>query len=95
MAFWFPHSFSPFMQHKLCLAADDGIRQLVEQTKREVSLADNAAGMKDIVEKKAMALCNKMGKLIVVSNPKLTDGWLVRYVHQTFLHIKHFTLSLK
>ena len=70
------HSCSPFVQHKLGLAADDGVRQLVEQSKGEVSPANNAAAMKAAVKKRVVALRMKMGKLVVVSNPELTDGWL-------------------
>jgi len=64
------------VQHELGLAADDGVRQLVEQTKRDVSTVDKAAAMKTAVEKRAVALRIKMGKLVAMSNPKLTDGWL-------------------
>ena len=32
--------------------------------------------MKAAVEKRAVALRTKMGKLLAVSNPELTDGWL-------------------
>ena len=32
--------------------------------------------MKAAIEKRVVALRIKMGKLIVVSNPELTDGWL-------------------
>ena len=64
------------MQHELSLAADDGVRQLLEQTEGEVSPADKAAAMKAAVEKKAVALRMKMGKLVAVANPELTDGWL-------------------
>ena len=67
------------MQHELGFAADEGVRQLVEQTEHEVSLADKAAAMKATSEKRAVALRKKMGKLVVVSNPELTDGWFVRY----------------
>ena len=64
------------MQHELGLAADDGVRHLVEQTEGEVSHADKAAAMKAAVEKRVVALRIKMGKLLAVSNPELTDGWL-------------------
>ena len=56
--------------------ADDGVRQLVEQSEGEVSPADKTAAMKSAVEKRVVALRMKMGKLIAVSNPELTDGWL-------------------
>ena len=64
------------MQHELGLAADDGLRLLVEQTEGEVSSVDKVAAMKAAVEKRAVALRMKMGKLVAVSNPELTDGWL-------------------
>ena len=70
------HSCYVFVQHELSLAADDGVRQLLEQTEGEVSPADKAAAMKAAVEKKAVALRMKMGKLVAVANPELTDGWL-------------------
>jgi hypothetical protein len=74
--FWFPHSCYLFVHHELGLAADDGVRQLVEQSEGEVSPADKAAAMKAAIEKRAVALRIKMGKLVAVSNPELTDGWL-------------------
>ena len=68
--------FFLFLQHELGLAADEGVRQLVEQTEGEVSPAEKAAAMKVAIEKRAVALRMKMGKLVAVSNPELTDGWL-------------------
>ena len=76
MTFWFPHSCSLFVHHELGFAADDGVCQLVEQTKGEISPADKAAAMKAAIEKRAVALHKKMGKLVAMSNPELTDGWL-------------------
>ena len=64
------------MQHELGLAADEGVRQLVEQSEGEVSRADKAAAMSAAIEKRAVALRIKMGKLVAVANPELTDGWL-------------------
>ncbi len=64
------------MQHELGLAADEGVRHLLEQAEGEVSPADKAATMKAAIEKRAVALRMKMGKLVVVSNPDLTEGWL-------------------
>ena len=64
------------MQHELGLAADDGVRQLVEQSEGEVSPTDKAVAMKAAVEKKPVALRMKMGKPVAVSNPELTDSWL-------------------
>ena len=52
------------------------MRQLLEQSEGEVSQADKAAAMKASVEKRAIALRMKMGKLVAVSNPELTEGWL-------------------
>jgi hypothetical protein len=65
-----------FLQHELGLAADDGVRHLVEQTEGEVTPADKASAMNAAIEKKAVALRIKMGKLVAVANPELTDGWL-------------------
>ena len=87
--------FYSFMQHELSLATDEGVRQLVEQTEGEISPADKAAAMKTAVEKRAVALRIKMGKLVAVSNPELTEGWLreVRTL-KTFIFINLFSLSL-
>ena len=74
MTFWFPHSCSFFVHHELGLVADDGVHQLVKQTERKVSPTDKAAAMKIAIEKRVVALCMTMGKLVVVSNPELTDG---------------------
>ena len=65
-----------FVQHELSLAADDGVRHLVEQSEGEVTPADKASAMSAAIEKKAVALRIKMGKLVAVANPELTDGWL-------------------
>ena len=73
LTYWFRLTF---LQHELGLAADDGLRLLVEQTEGEVSSVDKVAAMKAAVEKRAVALRMKMGKLVAVSNPDLTDGWL-------------------
>jgi hypothetical protein len=78
--YWFPHSCSLFVQHELGIAADDGLRQLLEQSEGEVSSADKAAAMNSAIEKRAVQLRMKMGKLVAVANPKLSDGWL-REVH--------------
>ena len=64
------------VQHELGLAADDGVRHLVEQTEGEVTPADKASAMSAAIEKKVVALRIKMGKLVAVANPELTDGWL-------------------
>jgi hypothetical protein len=65
-----------FVQHELGLAADDGVRHLVEQTEGEVTPADKASTMSAAIEKKVVALRIKMGKPVAVANPELTDGWL-------------------
>ena len=87
--------FYHFVQHERSLATDEGVRQLVEQTEGEISPADKAAAMKAAVEKRAVALRIKMGKLVAVSNPELTEGWLreVRTL-KTFIFINLFSLSL-
>ena len=64
------------MQHELGLAADEGVRHLVEQAEGEVTPTEKAAAMKATIEKRAVALRMKMEKLVAVSNPELTDGWL-------------------
>jgi hypothetical protein len=64
------------VQHELSLAADEGVRLIVEQSEGEVSPADKAAAMKAAMEKRVVALRMKMGKLVAVANPELTDGWL-------------------
>ena len=63
------------MQHELGLVADFSVRQLVEQSEGEVSPADKAVAMKAATEKRIVALCMKMGKLVFVSNVELTNGW--------------------
>jgi hypothetical protein len=63
-------------QHELGIAADEGVRQLVEQTDGDVCDADKTTAMKVAATKKAEALHKKMSKLVCVANPELTDGWL-------------------
>jgi len=58
------------------MAADEGVRLLVEQTDGELSPAQKSAAMKSAVEKRTIALRQKMGKLVAVANPDLTEGWL-------------------
>jgi hypothetical protein len=65
-----------FVQHELGLVADDGVRHLVEQTGGEVTPADKTSAMSVAIEKKAVALRIKMGKLVAVANPEFNDGWL-------------------
>ena len=64
------------MQHELGLTADEGVRQLVEESDVEVSAAEKATAMKVATKKRARALPKKMSKLVSLSNPDLTDGWL-------------------
>ncbi len=73
-----------FLQHELAQAADEGVRQLIEQTDGEVSAIEKAAAMKMAASKKAEALHKKMSKLICVANPELTDAWL----QEVFEHLK-------
>jgi len=64
------------VQHEISIAADNGVRQLIEETDGEATASDKAAAMKSAVEKKTALLRLKMGKLVAVANPDLTDGWL-------------------
>jgi hypothetical protein len=57
------------------MSADEGVRQLTEQSDGDITASDKAAAMKSAVEKKCIALRQKMGKLVAVANPDLTDGW--------------------
>lgn len=57
------------------MASDEGVRQLVEQSDGDVSPAQKAAAMKSAVDKRCISLRQKMGKLVAVANPDLTDGW--------------------
>ena len=70
------HSFPLLVQHEFGLAADEGVRHLVEQTEGEVSPVEKAAAMKAAFDKKIVALRNKMGKFVAVSNPEHSAGWL-------------------
>ena len=64
------------LQHELAQAADEGARQLVEQTDGELCAAEKATAMKVAASKRAEALHKKMSKLVCVANLELTDGWL-------------------
>jgi len=64
------------VQHEISIAADNAVRQLVEETNGEATASDKAGAMKSAVEKKTALLRIKMGKLVAVANPDLTDGWL-------------------
>ena len=63
------------LQHEISMAADEGVRQLIEQSDGVVSHPQKAAAMKSAVEKRCIALRQKMAKLVAVANPDLTDGW--------------------
>jgi hypothetical protein len=63
-------------QHEISMAADEGVRQLFEQSDGVVSSAQKAAAMKSAVHKRCIALHQKMEKLVAVANPYLTDGWV-------------------
>ena len=63
------------LQHELGLAADEGVRQLVEQTHRELCAAEKTTAIKAAALKRAEALHKKMSKLVCVANLELTDGW--------------------
>ena len=95
MTFSFPHSCSFFVQHELGLAADDGVRHLVEQTEGNVSAVDKAAAMKAAVDKRAVTLRIKMEKLVVVSNPDLIDGWLREVRTLNLFPYQYFQLILE
>ncbi len=64
-----------FSQHEISMAADEGVRQLIEQSDVVVSPAQKTAVMKSAVDKRCIALHHKMQKLVAVANPDLTDGW--------------------
>ena len=64
------------LQYELGLTVDEGVRQLVEQTDREVCVAEKTVTMKVVASKRAEALHKKMSKLVCMANPKLTDEWL-------------------
>jgi hypothetical protein len=50
--------------------------------------------MKAAIEKRAVALRMKMGKLVAVSNPELTDGWLREVGTQFLCPFHYFELIL-
>jgi hypothetical protein len=76
MCFYYKLTMIIPLQHELALAADEGVRQLLEHTDGVASLGEKAAAMKVAASKKAEALHKKMSKLVCVANPELTDGWL-------------------
>jgi hypothetical protein len=63
-------------QHEISVATDEGVRLLVEQSDGDLAPDQKTAAMKNAVEKRSIALRQKMGKLVAVANPELTDGWL-------------------
>jgi len=63
-------------QHEISMAADEGVRLLVEQSDGDLSPAQKTAAMKTAVEKRCITLRQKMGKLVAVANPELTDRCL-------------------
>ena len=82
------------MQHELGLAADEGVRQLMEQADGEVSAAERATAMKVATRKRAQALLKKMSKLVALANPDLTDGWLREVEAHLCKLCLHFSTSL-
>jgi len=75
------------LQHALGLAADEGVRQLVEQSDVEVSAVQKATAMKIATKKRAKQLHKKMSKLVGLANPDLTDGWLREVYTLIYKHI--------
>jgi hypothetical protein len=75
------------LQHELGLAADEGVRQLVEQSDVEVSAVQKATAMKIATKKRAKQLHKKMSKLVGLANPDLTDGWLREVYTLIYKHI--------
>ena len=76
-------------QHEISIAADEGLRQYIEQTDGEVTATEKAAAMKSAVDKKIEKLRIKMGKLVCVANPDLTDGWLQEVQKYLSLRTEH------
>jgi hypothetical protein len=75
------------LQHELGLAADEGVRQLMEQSDVEVSAVQKATAMKIATKKRAKQLHKKMSKLVGLANPDLTDGWLREVYTLIYKHI--------
>jgi hypothetical protein len=75
------------LQHELGLAADEGVRQLVEQSDVEVSAVQKATAMKIATKKRAKQLHKKMSKLVGLANPDLMDGWLREVYTLIYKHI--------
>ena len=68
------------MQQELGLAADYGLRQLVEQSEWEVFPVDKAAAMKAAVEKRVVAPRMKMDNSLLFLTRSLPTVGFVRYV---------------
>jgi hypothetical protein len=49
-------------QHEINMAADEGIRQLIEQSDGDVPPAQKTAAMKSTMDKRCILLRQKMGK---------------------------------
>ena len=64
-----------YSQYKISMVADEGVRQLIEQSDVDVSPAQKAAAMKSAVDKRCIALRQKLVNLVAVANPNLTYGW--------------------
>jgi hypothetical protein len=62
-------------QHEISMAADEGVRQLIEQSDGDGSPAQKVAAMKSAVDKRCISLRQNMRKLVAVANPELTEGW--------------------
>ena len=65
------------------------MRHYIEQADGEVSPSDKVAAMKSAVKKKVEKLRIKMGKLVCVANPELTDGWLEEVHKFQYQHTVH------
>lgn len=63
-------------QHEITVAGDVGARVHREQADGDVTPASVAAAMRAAMEVKIGKLKIKLGKLLAISNPELTDGWL-------------------
>ena len=75
------------MQHEIGLVADEGVRQLLEQSDVEMSAADKTTAMKVATKKRSKALLKKMSKLVSLANPDLTNAWLREVQIQLYNHI--------
>ena len=71
------------IQHEISQAADEGVRILIEQSDGDTTPRQRTMAMKTAAEKRHEALYQKMGKLLAVANPNLTDGWLQEVCKRT------------